>query len=845
MRAAAPVESFKEAPLGPAGLDALRHVEEPPTLALVVPPPLRIQAPPAFAAAVGPHLTARQHETSLRACQALADAGVFFLGDGPGTGKTRILAAVALHYALVWPGVRRLWLVPNALLRRQALQELALLGATAEVQSYAQLRQRGAPDPADVLVLLDEAHALKHATAQTRAVEELQHMARAVVYSTATPASDVRHLGYMTRLGLWGPGGPFPDFRSFAASLARWGLGAAELLALDLKRRGLYCCHRLPEVCVQQLELAASAPARELFDASIRLWAAPAPAGGERLLFFKRLLASLKARLLAPRWTQDLRDGYALVVVLQGTGAAAQQNADGTMMQRCLRRAGRAADFRLPLDALTEVRAALPDVAVGEISGRAAGLRAGAGSNARALAAFQRGELRVLVLSAAGAVGLNVTSPHPIRMYIVELPAVPETLAQQLGRCNRLNTTHAPEYFHASLRTLVERRTEARLAKRSSTLGALVCADQHRKLLQSPAWSTLQLCWVTLELVTRALSRRAPDWCPPAGLPEVSARQELQAVTGLDRAQLLTGAPEQALALVLQRCPAAAEWVAPPCWTPALHGLFPAAVRRAAATAALCLFRSSHLTSPLVAHVLGFALGDAWDVRPALAALGPELLDAAAPAAFMDAAAEAPLATQQALLRCCEAAARRCPAPPGALRSLEAYCRQHVEHADRYDVQVQVRAGSPAADCHVCVHFLARDRPVAAPALHLLPSGRLVSLVPVEDGVELRLPGKARGVAGRTFPDAARALQACGVREAVPVDALARFRTRETAELERLRRRGEAATRLLRLALAEPLRRWETSLRQVLTFEVGGQAVAGLLLHDGAFSPADGWDEAA
>lgn len=36
-----------------------------------------------------------------------------------------------------------------------------------------------------------------------------------VIYCSATGASEPRNMGYMVRLGLWGPGTSFSDFREF------------------------------------------------------------------------------------------------------------------------------------------------------------------------------------------------------------------------------------------------------------------------------------------------------------------------------------------------------------------------------------------------------------------------------------------------------------------------------------------------------------------------------------------------------------------------------------------------------------------------------------------------------
>ena len=47
-------------------------------------------------------------------------------------------------------------------------------------------------------------------------------------------------MAYMVRLGLWGPGTAFHDFPAFHKAIKDGGVGAMELVALDMKRRGLY-----------------------------------------------------------------------------------------------------------------------------------------------------------------------------------------------------------------------------------------------------------------------------------------------------------------------------------------------------------------------------------------------------------------------------------------------------------------------------------------------------------------------------------------------------------------------------------------------------------------------------
>ncbi|KAK6124556.1 hypothetical protein DH2020_041704 [Rehmannia glutinosa] len=56
-----------------------------------------------------------------------------------------------------------------------------------------------------------------------------------VIYCSATGASEPRNMGYMVRLGLWGAGTSFADFSKFLGAMEKGGVGALELVAMDMK----------------------------------------------------------------------------------------------------------------------------------------------------------------------------------------------------------------------------------------------------------------------------------------------------------------------------------------------------------------------------------------------------------------------------------------------------------------------------------------------------------------------------------------------------------------------------------------------------------------------------------
>ncbi|KAJ1442442.1 Zinc finger, FYVE/PHD-type [Sesbania bispinosa] len=243
-------------------------------------------------------LSCLQIETLVYACQrhlqhlpSGARAG-FFIGDGAGVGKGRTIAGLIWEN---WHHGRRkaLWISVGSDLKFDARRDLDDVGATCiEVHALnklpypkldsksvgvregvvfltynsliassekgrsrlQQLAQWCGPG-FDGLVIFDECHKAKNLVPESgsqptrtgEAVLEIQDRlpeAR-VVYCSATGASEPRNMGYMVRLGLWGAGTSFSDFREFLGALDRGGVGALELVAMDMKARGMYLCRTL------------------------------------------------------------------------------------------------------------------------------------------------------------------------------------------------------------------------------------------------------------------------------------------------------------------------------------------------------------------------------------------------------------------------------------------------------------------------------------------------------------------------------------------------------------------------------------------------------------------------
>lgn len=146
----------------------------------------------------------------------------------------------------------------------------------------------------DGLIMLDECHKAKSvdldengnakragknsACSQIAAkVVELQNaLPRArVVYCSATSVSEPKNLGFMSRLGLWGPGTEHPTgFNAFLQGIKRLGTGAMELHAMHLKASGALVARTLSyEDCEFALEEGVTDPKiHDVYNASTELW---------------------------------------------------------------------------------------------------------------------------------------------------------------------------------------------------------------------------------------------------------------------------------------------------------------------------------------------------------------------------------------------------------------------------------------------------------------------------------------------------------------------------------------------------------------------------------------------
>uniref|UniRef100_A0AAR2J1M7 Protein strawberry notch homolog 2 n=1 Tax=Pygocentrus nattereri TaxID=42514 RepID=A0AAR2J1M7_PYGNA len=321
----------------------------------------------------------QQHEVILQNNQR---AG-FLIGDGAGVGKGRTVAGIILENYL--KGRKRaLWFSVSNDLKYDAERDLkdieapnipvfalnkikygdtatseGVLFATysaliGESQAGGQHRTRlkqildwCKPD-FDGVIVFDECHKAKNATSTKmgKAVLDLQNklpLAR-VVYASATGASEPKNMIYMSRLGIWGEGTPFKTFEDFLHAIEKRGVGAMEIVAMDMKVSGMYIARQLSfsGVSFRIEEITLDEEFKVVYNKAARLWAealdlftrAADVLGlvsrkslwgqfwSSHQRFFKYLCIAAKVRRLVELAQAEMDQGKCIVIGLQSTGEA-------------------------------------------------------------------------------------------------------------------------------------------------------------------------------------------------------------------------------------------------------------------------------------------------------------------------------------------------------------------------------------------------------------------------------------------------------------------------------------------------------------------------------------------
>ncbi|XP_073659687.1 protein strawberry notch homolog 2 isoform X4 [Tursiops truncatus] len=363
------------------------RVVETSTLSSVPPPDITYTL--ALASSDSGALSALQLEAITYACQqheVLLPGGQragFLIGDGAGVGKGRTVAGIILENYL--RGRKKaLWFSVSNDLKYDAERDLrdiaapgiavhalskikygdnttsegvlfatysALIGESqAGGQHRTRIRQilEWCGEAFDGVIVFDECHKAKNAssTKMGKAVLDLQNklpLAR-VVYASATGASEPRNMIYMSRLGIWGEGTPFRTFEEFLHAIEKRGVGAMEIVAMDMKVSGMYIARQLSFSGVTfRIEEIPLAPSFEhIYNRAALLWAEALGVFQQAAdwiglesrkslwgqfwsahqRFFKYLCVAAKVRRLVELAREELARDKCVVIGLQSTGEA-------------------------------------------------------------------------------------------------------------------------------------------------------------------------------------------------------------------------------------------------------------------------------------------------------------------------------------------------------------------------------------------------------------------------------------------------------------------------------------------------------------------------------------------
>ncbi|XP_020810119.1 protein strawberry notch homolog 1 isoform X2 [Drosophila serrata] len=348
-------------------------------------------------------LSALQLEAVVYACQAheqilpSGERAGFLLGDGAGVGKGRTIAGIIYDNHL--KGRKKaLWVSVSNDLKFDAERDIHDIGAEDKIPVVAinkfkysridsednenfkkgvifctytaligesmtgnckyktRLRQlvNWLGKKFDGVIVFDECHKAKNlslmnvgkSTKTGTTVLELQKLlphAR-VVYASATGASEPRNMAYMVRLGLWGPGTAYGEFFEFVNSVEKRGIGAMEIVAMDMKLRGTYIARQLSfkDVTFRIEEVIMSKEFRKTYNLAAELWAEInkkflkacklmcIETRVQKIItcqfwcahqrFFKNLCIASKVNHVVRMTRQATRMGKAVVIGLQSTG---------------------------------------------------------------------------------------------------------------------------------------------------------------------------------------------------------------------------------------------------------------------------------------------------------------------------------------------------------------------------------------------------------------------------------------------------------------------------------------------------------------------------------------------
>ena len=488
-------------------------------------------------------LSTLQLETIQRIFQSFSVCHGFLLGDATGVGKGRTIAGVLCECKARDSNFRAMWVSANGRLKVDAEREISELCDLEELQdnlmfaSYTSLLQKkrvvaaqeffantenkenkpNEDEPAEKYIILDECHNLRNNSVTSKVIEDFVSSIPDlnVLYSSATAASSIKHIQYLSKLELWGEKTPFPNYSALNAAVKSYGTPLMELLAIQMRAKGYYISRQLSfeSVTMEHRVITLTQNEIDMYDKCTQLLRENQIFGGSyQQTFFQKLITGMKTKYAIEIARERLKMGDAVVISLINTGEAYAKRVTGkSKIKRGEYRV--CEDFLdkygcdvedMPINPVDEIINAFGHENVAELTGRTTTFQKKNHSEYESYikgklvdeaSKFQKGEKDIVILSRAGGVGISLhdTTTGKRRTHIIlEMPWSAEDFMQQIGRTHRSNSLSSPYYILMSTNIPAEMRFASAIVQKLASMGALIRGDRSScsmQLLSPPKWN--------------------------------------------------------------------------------------------------------------------------------------------------------------------------------------------------------------------------------------------------------------------------------------------------------------------------------------------------------------------
>lgn len=455
---------------------------------------------------------AQQHGVSL-AISAMEKHGGFLNSDGTGIGKTRQQLAVAKYFAD--KGFASVIISPSEVIKPDWNEGVAfgsfandsekmgipllladgtrsLERGTVHLSTYDKLEQLKEHINKDVVLILDEGHALKNPdSARAKNAAAMMDQAHSVMYATATPGDKPLHMSYLVRANVFGNIGKMNTYRKLGLIRANYRNPSGKMkqgLVVDPKVGNVEAARRISGL-FDQMTKDGLMIRRELSMDNVDVSLDRIELPPEQIQEIKRIFDEKKEAagqfggvgiaLLATRLYQEpfkiphtvkavqeeLANKRQAVVFLGRINAMADEPDTSQ---------GTAQDLKKAL-----IAAGIKESYIGDLHG-------GVSPSERRLAVnkFQSGKHKILISTVqSGATGINLDDTvgnKPRSVIMMTPPFTAGEVSQMMGRVNRLNTKSDVRVRGILSNTMIDDWNAGILENKFRTLGAAVGGNSAR-----------------------------------------------------------------------------------------------------------------------------------------------------------------------------------------------------------------------------------------------------------------------------------------------------------------------------------------------------------------------------